>query len=85
MAYYRSRRPARARLTPPAELVGHNVRWQPKAPDGTRAAAVYGHVQSFEADARTLTIRVQQTVSMWQTHPHRDITVSLSSGPFTVI
>jgi len=84
MAYNRPRR-SRAPLTPPAELVGHRVTWRPKRPDGTRTAAVTGTVQSFDADARTLTIRVQQSVSMWQPHPHRDITVPLSTGPFTRI
>jgi hypothetical protein len=85
MAYHRTRRRARTPLTPPAELVGQRVTWRPKRPDGTRTPAVYGYVQSADETARTLTIRVQQTVTAWQPHPHQDITVSLSQGPFTRI
>ncbi len=74
-----------APLTPPAELVGQMVKWRPKGTDGTRGATVYGRVQSFDADARALVIRVDQAVSMWQPNPHRDVTIPLSSGPFTAI
>lgn len=80
MAYYRN---SRSPLTPPADLIGQRVSWRPKGADGKRHPAVYGRVASYDAAARTLTITVQLTVSAWQTKPERDVTVPLSSGPFT--
>lgn len=84
MAYYR-RNTSRAPLTPPAELVGHRVSWQPKGRDGKRSARQLGHVDAYDAEARTLTITVQQAVSMWQPNPERTVTIPLSSGPFTLV
>lgn len=72
----------RSTLTPLADLVGHRVTWRPKGPSGSRGGPVSGVVQSFDADARTLTIRVPQSVTMWQPHPHRDVTVPCTQGPF---
>jgi hypothetical protein len=84
MSYYRGSRAYRAPLTPPAELIGHTVSWQPKTPDGRRTAKVHGHVTAYDATARTLTLEIQQPVSMWQPNPTRTVTVSLSAGPFTI-
>lgn len=75
-------RRSRSTLTPLADLVGRRVTWRPKTPSGTRSGPVSGVVQSFDAAARTLTIRVPQSVTMWQPHPHRDLTVPCAQGPF---
>ena len=87
MSYSYARRTGRrsANLTPPAELVGHMVRWAPKRPDGKRNPAVVGRVESFDNTTRTLTIVVSVPVSAWQPNPTRTATVPLSSGPFTVV
>ena len=75
-------RRSRSTLTLLADLIGHRVTWRPKAPSGTRNGPVSGVVQSFDATAKTLTIPVPQSVTMWQPHPHRDVTVSCPQGPF---
>ena len=72
-------------LTPPTELVGMHVKWRPKGGDGKRGAPAFGKVTTYDAEARTLTIEVRQTVSPWQPNPTRTVTIGLSHGPFTVI
>ena len=83
MAYYR-RTSSRPPLTPPADLVGQRVSWRPKDRTGKRMGRQLGYVTAYDPDARTLTLSVQQAVSMWQPNPERSVTVPLSSGPFTV-
>lgn len=85
MSYYRGSRSNRPPLTPPADLVGRLVSWRPKGADGKRHPQQSGRVLSYDSEARTLAIEVQQQVSMWQNNPTWTVSIPLASGPFTVI
>lgn len=72
-------------LTPPAELVGKFVTW-PRKRDGKRVGSNYGTCDAFDAESKTLTLRVAVEATPWNGgKSERVVQIPLSSGPFSIV